>query len=59
MLRNDANRDQMWHDWGCYVRPVKVMESILSDCGYTRVLRILITEIRDLLRSLKTTAYME
>lgn len=58
MLTNDANRDQMWHDWVMYVKPIRVVESGLPGCGYTRVLHILSTEIRDLLGPLSTTTYM-
>lgn len=57
ILTNDANRDQMWHDWVLNVKPTKVVESSLPGCGYTRVLQILTTDIRDLLGPLKTTAY--
>lgn len=57
MLTNEANRDQMWHDWVMYVKPVRVVETSLPGCGYTRVLQILTNEIRDLLGPLRTTAY--
>ena len=58
MLTNDANRDQMWHDWVVHVKPVKVVESSLPGCGYTRVLEILTSEIRNLLGPLRTTSYI-
>lgn len=58
MLTNEANREQMWHDWVLYVKPVRVVETSLPGCGYTRVLQILTTEIRDLLGPLRTTAYL-
>lgn len=58
MLTNEANRDQMWHDWVMYVKPVRVVETSLPGCGYTQVLQILTTEIRDLLGPLNTTAYL-
>lgn len=58
MLTNDANRDQMWHDWVLHVNPTRVVESSLPGCGYTRALKVLTTEIRDLLGPLTTTAYM-
>ena len=58
MLTNDANRDQMWHDWVLHVNPIRVVESSLPGCGYTRVLQVLTTEIRELLGPLRTTAYM-
>lgn len=58
MLTNDANRDQMWHDWVHYVKPTRVVESSLPGCGYTRVLNILTDEIRDLLGPLKNTSYI-
>lgn len=57
MLTSDANRDQMWHDWVLYVKPIRVVESSLPGCGYTRVLQILTTEIRDLLGPLRTTMH--
>ena len=57
MLTNDANRDQMWHDWVLYVKPLKVAESSLPGVGYQRTLRILATEMRHLLGPLRTTAY--
>ena len=57
MLTNDANRDQMWHDWVCFVKPTGVVESSLPCCGYTRVIRILLLEIGDLLGPLRSTAY--
>ena len=57
MLTNDANRDQMWHDWVYYVRPINVVESTLPECGYTRTLQILTTEIRELLGPLRATSY--
>lgn len=59
MLTNDANRDQMWHDWVVHVKPVRVVESSLPGCGYTRVLEILTAEIRNLLGPLRTTSYLE
>ncbi len=58
MLTNDANRDQMWHDWVVHVKPVRVVESSLPGCGYTRVLEILTSEIRNLLGPLRTTSYL-
>ena len=57
MLTNDANRDQMWHDWICYVRPVSVVESSLPGGGYTRTLQILTNEVRELLGPLRSTSY--
>lgn len=57
MLTNDANRDQMWHDWVLYVKPLKVAESSLPGVGYQRTLQILATEMRHLLEPLRTTAY--
>lgn len=59
MLTNDANRDQMWHDWVVHVKPVRVVESSLPGCGYSRVLEILTSEIRNLLGPLRTTSYLE
>ena len=59
MLTNDANRDQMWHDWVVHVKPVRVVESSLPGCGYSRVLEILTSEIRNLLGPLRTTSYHE
>ncbi len=58
MLSNDANRDQMWRDWALHVNPVRVVESSLPNCGYTQVLQILSTEVRDLLSPLSTTVPM-
>jgi regulatory factor X len=58
MLTNDANRDQMWHDWVVHVKPVRVVESSLPGCGYTQVLEILTSEIRNLLGPLRTTSYL-
>ncbi|KAL8670839.1 MAG: hypothetical protein Q9168_004639 [Polycauliona sp. 1 TL-2023] len=57
MLTNDANRDQMWHDWVLYVKPLKVTESSLPGVGYQRTLRILATEMRHLLGPLRTPTY--
>lgn len=57
MLTNDANRDQMWHDWVLYVKALKVAESSLPGVGYQRTLRILATEMRHLLGPLRTTTY--
>ena len=57
MLTNDANRDQMWHDWICYVRPISVVESSLPGAGYTRTLQILTNEVRELLGPLTATSY--
>ena len=59
MLTNDANRDQMWHDWVCYVRPVSVVESSLPGCGYTRTLQILTNEVYELLGPLTVLSYQE
>ena len=58
MLTNDANRDQMWHDWVMHVKPIRVVESSLPGCGYTRVLQILTKEVRELLGPLRTTSYV-
>ena len=58
MLTNDANRDQMWHDWVLHVKPIRVVESSLPGCGYTRVVQILTREVRELLGPLRTTAYV-
>ncbi|KAL8655432.1 MAG: hypothetical protein Q9226_003055 [Calogaya cf. arnoldii] len=57
MLTNDANRDQMWHDWVLYVKPLRVTESSLPGVGYQRTLRILATEMRHLLGPLRTSTY--
>ena len=57
MLTNDANRDQMWHDWVCYVKPVGVVESTLPCEGYRRTLQILLLEIGELLGPLRSMAY--
>ncbi|KAL8791389.1 MAG: hypothetical protein Q9213_000005 [Squamulea squamosa] len=57
MLTNDANRDQMWHDWVLHVKPLKVAESSLPGVGYQRTLRILATEMRHLLGPLRTSTY--
>ncbi|KAL8914073.1 MAG: hypothetical protein Q9171_001188 [Xanthocarpia ochracea] len=57
MLTNDANRDQMWHDWVLYVKPLKVAESSLPGVGYQRTLRILATEMRHLLGPLSMSTY--
>ena len=59
MLTNDANRDQMWHDWVLHVKPIRVVESSLPGCGYTRVVQILTKEVRELLGPLRTTAYVD
>ncbi len=58
MLTNDANRDQMWHDWVLHVKPIRVVETSLPGCGYTRVLQILTKEVRELLGPLRTTSYV-
>lgn len=57
MLTNDANRDQMWHDWVYYVKPVSVVESSLPGRGYTRTLQILTNEVRELLGPLRAASY--
>ena len=57
MLTNDANRDQMWHDWVYYVKPVSVVESSLPGRGYTRTLQILTNEVRELLGPLRSASY--
>ena len=57
MLTNDANRDQMWHDWVYYVKPVSVVESSLPGRGYTRTLKILTNEVRELLGPLRAASY--
>ncbi len=57
MLTNDANRDQMWHDWVYYLKAPGVVESTLPGCGYTRTIRILLLEIGDLLGPLSSMAY--
>ncbi|KAL6713066.1 hypothetical protein ACLMJK_009187 [Lecanora helva] len=57
MLTNDANRDQMWHDWVCYVKAAGVVESTLPCCGYSSTLLILLLEIGELLGPLRSTSY--
>lgn len=57
MLTNDANRDQMWHDWICFVKPTGAVESTLPCCGYSRTLRILLLEIGELLGPLGSVTY--
>lgn len=57
MLTNDANRDEMWHDWVCYVKPVSVVESSLPGRGYTRTLQILTNDVRELLGPLRDVSY--
>ena len=57
MLTNDANRDQMWRDWVYYVKPVSVVESSLPGRGYTRTLRILTNDVRELLGPLRAVSY--
>ncbi|CAF9917430.1 MAG: hypothetical protein ALECFALPRED_011148 [Alectoria fallacina] len=57
MLTNDANRDQMWHDWVCYVKPVSVVESSLPGRGYTRTIQILTNEVHELLGPLRAASY--
>lgn len=59
MLCNDANRDQMWHDWVLHVKALRVVETSLPNCGYHRVLQILTSDIRELLTPLSTAAYLE
>lgn len=59
LLCNDANRDQMWHDWVLHVKALKVVESSLPNCGYHRVLAILTSEIRELLGPVSSPAYLE
>ena len=57
ILTNDANRDQMWYDWVCCVKAVSVIESSLSNGGYTRTLKILTNDVRELLGPLRATSY--
>lgn len=57
MLTNDANRDQMWRDWVYYVKPVSVVESSLPGRGYTRTLKILTNDVRELLGPLRAVSY--
>ncbi|KAH0538738.1 hypothetical protein FGG08_004690 [Glutinoglossum americanum] len=52
MLCNVADRNLMYNDYLLYVRPIGVVESELPNCGYNEVLRILTTEIGDLLQPL-------
>jgi len=59
LLCNNANRDQMWHDWVLHVKALKVVESSLPNCGYHRVLAILTSEIRELLGPVNTPSYLE
>lgn len=57
MLTNDANRDQMWHDWICFVKPTGVVESTLPCHGYSRTLQILLLEVGELLGPLRSISY--
>ena len=57
MLTNDANRDQMWHDWICFVKPTKVVESTVPGPCFCDTIRILLLEIGDLLGPLKSIKY--
>ncbi|KZF22579.1 hypothetical protein L228DRAFT_128965 [Xylona heveae TC161] len=59
MLCNDANRDQMWHDWVLFLRPVKVLETVLPNCGYAEALRILTSDVRNALEPLNTDPFLE
>ncbi|MCJ1225360.1 hypothetical protein MMC12_002009 [Toensbergia leucococca] len=56
ILNRDANRHQMWHDWVSYVKPFEVVQSSLPISGYSRVLRVLTSEIRDLLGPLDNSS---
>ncbi|KAI9837518.1 MAG: hypothetical protein M1819_007169 [Sarea resinae] len=59
MICNDANRDQMWQDWVLYVKPVKVLETALPNCGYSEALGILTSDVRQLLEPLNTPPFLE
>jgi regulatory factor X len=48
-LTNDAVRTLMWQDWAEFVRPKRVCESELPNCGYEEVFNILTFGIRQLL----------
>ncbi|KAI9785003.1 MAG: hypothetical protein M1839_001200 [Geoglossum umbratile] len=52
MLCNVADRNIMYNDYLLYVQPIGVVESELPNCGYSEVLKILTTEIGDLLQPL-------
>jgi len=48
-LTNDAVRTLMWQDWAEHVRPKRVIESELPNCGYEEVYSILTFGMRQLL----------
>ena len=57
ILTDSASRNQMWFDWVYCVRPTTVVETSLPGYGYTRTIRILTNEIRELLGPLQCVKY--
>ena len=57
ILGNDATREQMWHDWVHYVKPTVVAESCLPGIGFSRCIKILTNDLRDLLSPLNMKTY--
>ena len=59
LLMNNALRNAMWRDWVRCVKPKRVIESELPNCGYEDVYLILTGEIRHLLEPLDSSEYPE
>lgn len=59
LLINDQMRNAMWQDWVRNVRPKRVVETELPECGHEEVYYILTRQIRQLLEPLEPSDWLD
>lgn len=59
LLTNDQMRNMMWQDWVRSVKPKRVVETELPECGHEEVYNVLTKEIRQLLEPLEPSDWYE
>jgi len=59
LLINDQMRNAMWQDWVKHVRPKRVVETELPECGHEEVYFILTRQLRQLLEPLEPSDWLD